>query len=113
MAQIGSRPAVLTGAMLFLSGILSGILDNTVVVASFIPVVKSLHVIDSTLHQLWWAMLFGTCLGGNITAIGSTANIVALGILEKKKNIKIGLFVGLVSMAIAYLALVLIPVFAG
>jgi len=120
VAQIGSHPKILSGVTLFSSGILSGILDNTVVVASYIPVVKNLHLMHSTLHPLWWAMLFGACFGGNITAIGSTANIVALGVLEKEKNIKInffewlklGSFVGLASMIIAYLALVLVPIFA-
>jgi len=38
---------------------------------------------------LWWAMLFGACFGGNITLIGSTANIVALGLLEKHGHIHI------------------------
>jgi len=119
LAQIGSHPKVLVGVTLFSSGILSGILDNTVVVASYIPVVKNLHLMDSSLHLLWWALLFGACFGGNITAIGSTANIVALGILEKERNIKInfvgwlklGLIIGLVSMAIAYLALLWVPIF--
>ncbi len=113
MVHIGSQPKVLAGVTLFSTGILSGILDNTVVVASYIPVVKNLHLMQSTLQPLWWAMLFGACFGGNITAIGSTANIVALGVLEKEKNIKIdfvgwlklGLVIGMVSMAIAYLAL--------
>ncbi|MCX7830295.1 MAG: aminotransferase V, partial [Acidobacteria bacterium] len=40
-------------------------------------------------QPLWWALLFGGCFGGNITLIGSTANIVALGILEKERNIKV------------------------
>jgi Na+/H+ antiporter NhaD/arsenite permease-like protein len=119
LAQIGSHPKVLVGVTLFSSGVLSGILDNTVVVASYIPVVKNLHLMDSALHLLWWALLFGACFGGNITAIGSTANIVALGILEKERNIKInfvgwlklGLVIGIVSMAIAYLALLWVPIF--
>jgi Na+/H+ antiporter NhaD/arsenite permease-like protein len=117
LAQIGSHPKALVGATLFSSGILSGILDNTVVVASYIPVVKNLHLMGSTLHLLWWALLFGACFGGNITAIGSTANIVALGILEKERSIKInfigwlklGLVISVVSMAIAYVALLWIP----
>ncbi len=119
LAQIGSHPKALVGVTLFSSGILSGILDNTVVVASYIPVVKNLHLMDSTLHLLWWALLFGACFGGNITAIGSTANIVALGILEKERSIKInfvgwlklGLVISVVSMAIAYLALLWMPIF--
>jgi Na+/H+ antiporter NhaD/arsenite permease-like protein len=68
---------------------------------------------------LWWALLFGACFGGNITAIGSTANIVALGILEKERKIrinfvgwlKLGLVIGVASMAIAYLALLWLPIF--
>lgn len=119
LAQIGSHPKALVGVTLFSSGILSGILDNTVVVASYIPVVKNLHLMDSTLHLLWWALLFGACFGGNITAIGSTANIVALGILEKERRIKInfvgwlklGLVISVVSMAIAYLALLWMPIY--
>ncbi len=40
-------------------------------------------------HALWWAMLFGACFGGSITLIGSTANIVALGLLEKHGHVRI------------------------
>jgi Na+/H+ antiporter NhaD/arsenite permease-like protein len=68
---------------------------------------------------LWWALLFGGCLGGNITLIGSTANIVALGLLEKEERIKItflnwfwvGLTVSLITVFIAMLALVFLPLY--
>jgi Na+/H+ antiporter NhaD/arsenite permease-like protein len=68
---------------------------------------------------LWWALLFGGCFGGNITLIGSTANIVALGILEKERKIKIsffrwlkiGLVVGLVTTSIVWLFLIWLPLF--
>jgi Na+/H+ antiporter NhaD/arsenite permease-like protein len=46
--------------------------DNIVFVAAFMPAVNKLE-----LTPLLWAILQGTCLGGNITMIGSTANIVA------------------------------------
>jgi len=120
IGQIGSNSKLLVGATLFSSGFLSGILDNTVVVASYIPIVKSLHSLHLSLKPLWWAMLFGACLGGNITAIGSTANIVALGILEKQRNTKVyflewfklGVLVGIISMLIAYFAIAYIPLFS-
>jgi len=56
----------------------------------------------------WWALLFGGCYGGNMTMIGSTANIVALGMLEKKTGrlikfgywLKVGLLASLIPMAI-------------
>ncbi|BBX44253.1 ArsB/NhaD family transporter [Mycobacterium cookii] len=32
---------------------------------------------------LWWALLLGTVLGGNLTAIGASANVVAVGIAKR------------------------------
>lgn len=104
----------LTGIILWVSAVGSSILDNVVLVAAFIPIVQSLQNMNMNLQSLWWALLFGGCLGGNITLVGSTANIVALGILEKEKNIKMGFFrwfwigltVGLVTTAIVWFALV-------
>ena len=113
--NLGNNQRTLTAAVLFSSGVLSAVLDNTVVVASYIPVVKNLHVFSSTSDTLWWSLLFGACFGGNITAIGSTANIIALGLLEKEKNIKVnflewlkvGFVIAVISMAVAYFALTL------
>ena len=59
---------------------------------------------------LVWALVQGTCLGGNITMIGSTANIVALGMLEKRYRttihffewLKIGVIVGVVTCLVAW-----------
>jgi Na+/H+ antiporter NhaD/arsenite permease-like protein len=109
--KFSNPPALLSGIMIFSSGLLSSILDNTVVVASYIPIIQSLGDLKINLAPLWWAILFGACYGGNITVIGSTANIVALDILDKKRNIKIGfmawlkigLIIGIVSMTNAYL----------
>ena len=114
VSLIGNHPNILSFVVLFSSGFLSGMLDNVVVVSSYIPVIKSLSALHVSLTPLWWALLFGACYGGNITIIGSTANIVAMGILEKQKNIKInffewfkiGLIVGILSMAISYLAII-------
>jgi Na+/H+ antiporter NhaD/arsenite permease-like protein len=32
---------------------------------------------------LWWALLLGTVRGGNLTAVGASANIVAVGIAQR------------------------------
>jgi len=111
------NPLALTGTILWMSAIGSSILDNVVLVAAFIPIVQSFKDLGFVLQPLWWALLFGGCLGGNITLVGSTANIVALGILEKEKNIHmnffrwfwIGLTVGLVTTGIVWLALITLP----
>jgi Na+/H+ antiporter NhaD/arsenite permease-like protein len=113
----GNSLSVLIGIVLWVSTIGSSILDNVVLVAAFIPVIQSFQGLNLDLQPLWWALLFGGCLGGNITLVGSTANIVALGILEKEKNIRItffkwfwiGLVVGAITTGIVWLALLFLP----
>jgi len=115
----GNNPNFLIGAILWLSTIGSSILDNVVLVAAFIPIVQGFQALSVKLQPLWWALLFGGCFGGNITLVGSTANIVALGILEKEKNIRItffkwfwvGLSVGVITTMIVWLALVFLPIY--
>lgn len=115
--SVGSNPNVLIGAILWISTIGSSILDNVVLVAAFIPMVQSFQGLSLNLHPLWWALLFGGCLGGNITLVGSTANIVAVGILEKEKNMRltffqwfwVGLTVGVITTCIVWLALTFLP----
>lgn len=115
----GNSMVFLTGTILWLSTIGSSILDNVVLVASLIPVVQSFQGLGVGIERLWWALLFGGCFGGNITLIGSTANIVALGILEKEENIRIrffqwfwvGLTVGVVTTIIVWIALLVLPVY--
>jgi len=77
----------LTILIALISAIVSAFLDNMPVVVALSPVVKTL--IEMGLpggDLLWWALLYGATMGGNMTMIGSTANIVALGILEKQKK---------------------------
>jgi Na+/H+ antiporter NhaD/arsenite permease-like protein len=117
LGLIGNSPSMLTGTILWLSALGSSVLDNVVLVAAFIPVIQSFKELGFALQPLWWALLFGGCLGGNITLVGSTANIVALGILEKERNIRItffrwfwiGLSVGLITTALVWFALLFLP----
>jgi Na+/H+ antiporter NhaD/arsenite permease-like protein len=112
-------PSVLTGTILWMSSIGSSILDNVVLVAAFIPIIQSFKELGFALQPLWWALLFGGCLGGNITMVGSTANIVALGILEKEKNIHmtffrwfwVGLTVGIITTVVVWIALLALPIY--
>jgi len=101
----GDNPSILTPVIIGISAIGSAFVDNIVFVAAFMPVVNKLE------HTpLLWALLQGACLGGNITMIGSTANIVALGMLEKRYRshihffewLKVGATVGLISCLIAW-----------
>jgi Na+/H+ antiporter NhaD/arsenite permease-like protein len=113
----GSNVPVLTTAIIWLSTFGSAILDNVVMVAALTPAVLSFKELGLAVQPLWWALLFGGCLGGNITLVGSTANIVALGILEKERKIHItfmrwfgvGLTVGLLTTIIAWAVLLFVP----
>jgi len=118
-AIAGNSVTVLTGIIIWVATVGSSILDNVVLVAALIPVIQSFQALNVNLHPLWWALLFGGCFGGNITLVGSTANIVALGILEKEKNIRmtffrwfwIGLTVGVITTVIVWIALLILPLY--
>ena len=75
-STFGDSPTVLVPVILGLSAIGSAFVDNIVFVAAFMPVVTTLEQ-----TPLLWALLHGACLGGNITLIGSTANIVPPGMM--------------------------------
>lgn len=111
----GGSIAPLMVFILWISGLTSAAMDNVVVVAAFIPVLQSLTQVIEGSQVLWWALLLGGCYGGNMTMVGSTANIVALGVLETRKGyhmtlkqwILIGLWASLIPMAIGTVALLL------
>jgi Na+/H+ antiporter NhaD/arsenite permease-like protein len=107
-AAFGDRTMLLIPAVLGISALGSAFADNIVFAAAFIPVVNHLQQ-----TPLVWALVQGTCLGGNITMIGSTANIVALGMLEKRYHtqmrfaqwLKIGILTGLITCIIAWVGI--------
>jgi len=115
----GNSIQVLIGIVLWISTIGSSLLDNVVLVAAFIPVIQGFESLNVSLQPLWWALLFGGCFGGNITLVGSTANIVALGVLEKERNIRmtflrwfwIGSTVGAATAVVVWIALLLFPLY--
>lgn len=114
IGKFGNPANLLSAVLIYSSSFLSAVLDNTVVVATYIPIVQSLGSLNTNIKPLWWAILFGACYGGNITIIGSTANIIAMDILEKSRGVKIGfypwlkigLIVGIITTTAAYISLV-------
>ena len=72
-----------TMLILGVSTLASGLIDNVPYVATMTPIVT--HLASSMPHQehgnvLWWSLALGGDLGGNLTAVGSSANIVMIGI---------------------------------
>ena len=93
------------------SVLISAFVDNIPYVATMLPV---LAVVSETLgydpYLLFFGLLSGATLGGNLTPIGASANITAVGLLKKegfevsfKDFCKIGIPFTLTAVTIAYL----------
>jgi Na+/H+ antiporter NhaD/arsenite permease-like protein len=74
--------------ILWVSAILSAIIDNIPFTATMLPIVAYLTGVIPGAEGgiLWWALSLGACLGGNGTMIGASANVVTVGMLEKSGN---------------------------
>ena len=73
--------------LVWASVLFSAFIDNIPYVATMLPVtagIASIMGIDPTV--LYFGLLSGATLGGNLTPIGASANITALGILRKGGN---------------------------
>jgi len=80
------EPRTTSMVILWLSSIFSAVIDNVPFVAAMIPMIERLGVLignSEVMHPIWWSLALGTCLGGNGTLIGASANIVAVGIANR------------------------------
>ncbi|GAB4584386.1 ArsB/NhaD family transporter [Nocardia sp. IFM 10818] len=85
----GGNALAATMLILLVSALLSGIIDNIPYVATMSPLVADL--VESMDHQaqagaLWWALAIGADFGGNLTAVGASANVVMLGIAKRSDH---------------------------
>jgi Na+/H+ antiporter NhaD/arsenite permease-like protein len=82
----GGHALLTTMLILAVSFVLSGVINNVPYAATMAPIVGQLvpsmvgHVHPQV---LWWALVLGTDLGGNLTAVGASANVVILGIARR------------------------------
>jgi Na+/H+ antiporter NhaD/arsenite permease-like protein len=79
----GGDPLTATMLILFVSALLSGVVDNIPYTAAMSPIVLQLTqgIADPVqANALWWSLAIGADFGGNLTAIGASANVVILGI---------------------------------
>ena len=113
--NVGNNPYVIVLMVLWVSGIISGFLDNIPFTITMIPIIHLLLESNPIPNNiLWWALALGACLGGNITIIGASANIISVGI-AKKYGVEIsfidfmkkGLIVTLLSLFVASIYLVI------
>lgn len=71
--------------MIWASGIFSAVVDNIPYVATMIPMVSEMEAAmgSAAIAPVWWSLALGSCLGGNGTLVGASANVVAAGIAGK------------------------------
>ena len=75
--------------VLWLSAIVSSVLDNIPFVATMIPLIQNMGAMGvSNLEPVWWSLALGACLGGNGTLVGASANLIVAG-LAAERGVKI------------------------
>ena len=111
--------------ILWFAAVVSAIVDNIPAVATMIPLTFSvarllfpeLAELDNQalaahpdVAPLWWSLALGACLGGNGSLVGASANVVAVGIAERRNEpigfwgfTRVGLPFTLVTLAVASL----------
>ena len=73
--------------IVFVSLVISGFVDNVPYIIAMLPVSAVLSQNLGLKPELYmFALLIGSCLGGNITPFGASANVVSLGILRKQND---------------------------
>ncbi len=87
-----------TAAVLVAAAVFSSVTDNIPLAAMLAKIIAVLPDAVGNLRgpedPIWWSVIFGANLGGNITPIGSASTLVAVTIMHKQKlNMSFGRFV--------------------
>lgn len=79
----GGDLATASFLVLWLSALLSGVVDNIPYTATMIPIVRELGAGPPGGDPIWWSLGLGADLGGNATLIGASANIIVANLAAK------------------------------
>lgn len=80
---INEHPLLAALTLLWVSALLSALIDNIPFTAAMIPVLLGLQAEGLNVSVLWWALAMGVGMGGNGSHIGSTANVYIVTISER------------------------------
>jgi Na+/H+ antiporter NhaD/arsenite permease-like protein len=87
-----------SGFLLALSAIASSVTDNIPLAAMLATILGNMETAGDS--PLWWCVILGANLGGNITPIGSASTVVAMTIIHREKLPLT--FIGFVVLAIPF-----------
>ena len=83
-AAIGGRATLGFVAVVSISVLISGFVDNVPYIIAMLPVAGKLASAASMPDEfLMFGLLIGSCLGGNLTPFGASANVVAVSLVKK------------------------------
>jgi len=95
-SRLLGQPQSVRGAqirMLLPTGVLSAFMNNTTVVAMFIPAIQDWSQrLQIPASKLLLPLSYATILGGTCTLIGTSTNLVVDGLLQSKTGTHLGLF---------------------
>jgi Na+/H+ antiporter NhaD/arsenite permease-like protein len=108
---LGDSPFINYTFFVWFSVLISAFIDNVPYLTAMIPVTIQLSAeLGIPPYLLSFGLLIGTCLGGNVTPIGASANIVSVGILKRDgysvsfwQFVKIGLPFTLAATLVSYI----------
>lgn len=87
---VGNNELYTASFMLGFAGITSGFIDNIPITIVLVDLVKEMARIGMNIKTLWFALAIGADMGGNMTMIGASANVVGIDIykrsIDKKKD---------------------------
>ncbi len=72
-----------TAATLISSAVFSAVTDNIPLAAMLAKILTAMSPLED--GRLWWSVIFGANLGGNLTPIGSASTVVAVTLMAKYK----------------------------
>jgi Na+/H+ antiporter NhaD/arsenite permease-like protein len=83
LSSTGGRTDLAALAVLWMSGLISAIVDNIPYTVTMVPLIQQLgHSVDR--EPLIWALALGANLGGNATIVGASANVVVASMSEAR-----------------------------
>jgi Na+/H+ antiporter NhaD/arsenite permease-like protein len=82
----GGDPAITALSILWVSAVASAVVDNIPFVATMIPLIEGMEEAmggSEQLMPLWWSLALGSCLGGNGSLVGASANLIVAGFADR------------------------------
>ncbi len=84
-ARVGRDLRVAYVAIVLIAVLVSAFVDNVPFLVAMIPVTQKVaDGLGAPVPLLMFGLLVGACLGGNITPIGASANVVTVGLLRRE-----------------------------